>query len=134
MDMRCHNVIQCHVQAPLSAKSPLKSCYTVVATCRNTQFVFLDSLVLLRRCFFNWNHYSDICEDEKQLMYTRCSYIYPSNNQCTNPIPRHLDPPLCGGHCDSVDPPELEPATDSNTGKQSDDLELASTDSKRVRR
>jgi hypothetical protein len=41
-------------------------------------------------------------------MYTRCSYVYPSGSRCTNPIPQHLDPPLCGGHCDSVEPPKLE--------------------------
>ena len=56
---------------------------------------------------------TDICDDEKQLIYTRCSYIYPSGNQCSNPIPRYLDPPLCGGHCDSVEPPKLEEAEDS---------------------
>ena len=41
-------------------------------------------------------------------MYTRCSYVYPSGTQCSNPIPQYLDPPLCGGHCDSVEPPKLE--------------------------
>jgi hypothetical protein len=58
--------------------------------------------------------YADICEDEKQLMYTRCSYVYPSGSRCTNPIPQHLYPPLCGGHCDSVEPPKLEEM--ANTG------------------
>ena len=45
-------------------------------------------------------------------MYTRCSYVYPSGSQCSNPIPRHLDPPLCGGHCDSVELPRLEETAD----------------------
>ena len=58
--------------------------------------------------------YTDICEDEKQLMYTRCSYVYPSGNQCSNPIPQYLDLPLCGGHCDSVEPPKLEEIAESD--------------------
>ena len=55
-------------------------------------------------------------------MYTRCSYVYPSGNQCSNPIPRHLDPPLCGGHCDSVDPPKLEPSGDSSSASSEKEL------------
>ena len=27
--------------------------------------------------------------------------------QCTNPIPKYLDPLLCGGHCDNINPPEF---------------------------
>ena len=49
---------------------------------------------------------SDVCDDSKQLLYTKCSYIYPSGIQCTNPIPKYLDPLLCGGHCDNIRPPE----------------------------
>lgn len=26
--------------------------------------------------------------------------------QCTNPIPKYLDPLLCGGHCDNIKPPD----------------------------
>ena len=63
---------------------------------------------------------ADICEDEKQLMYTRCSYVYPSGNQCTNPIPRHLHPPLCGGHCDNVNPPKVGQTVDNDASKAED--------------
>ena len=86
----------------------------------------------------------DICEDEKQLMYTWCSYVYPSGSRCSNPIPRHLDPPLCGGHCDNVEPPKLEEDTanastsDSNGGTGRDHSgslgavgQVATTDSDR---
>ena len=66
-------------------------------------------------CSLTEGYLIDICEDEKQLMYTRCSYVYPSGSQCSNPIPRHLDPPLCGGHCDSVEPPKLEETADIST-------------------
>lgn len=31
-----------------------------------------------------------------------CSYVYPSGLQCTSPVPIHLNPPLCGGHCDTA--------------------------------
>lgn len=48
----------------------------------------------------------DICDDSKQLLYTKCTYIYPSGNQCTNPVPKYLDPLLCGGHCDNIRPPD----------------------------
>ena len=48
----------------------------------------------------------DVCDDDKQLLYTKCSYIYPSGIQCTNPVPKYLDPLLCGGHCDNILPPE----------------------------
>ena len=86
-------------------------------------------------------YFTDICEDEKQLMYTRCSYVYPSGSQCSNPIPRHLDPPLCGGHCDSVEPPKLEESADtdistSGSGETERDLsvteQVAAIDSDRT--
>ena len=48
----------------------------------------------------------DVCDDDKQLLYTKCSYVYPSGIQCTNPVPQYLDPLLCGGHCDNIRPPE----------------------------
>ncbi len=47
-----------------------------------------------------------MCDDSKQLLYTKCSYMYPSGIQCTNPVPKYLDPLLCGGHCDNIRPPE----------------------------
>ncbi len=42
----------------------------------------------------------DICEDPRQQLYTRCSY---GGGKCTNPIPQYWDPPLCGGHCDTME-------------------------------
>ena len=62
-------------------------------------------------------------------MYTRCSYIYPSGSQCSNPIPQYLDPPLCGGHCDRVEPPKLEEAADdsADTPTQKKDPNQTST-------
>ena len=51
------------------------------------------------------NHYTDICDDDKQLLYTKCTYVYPSDIQCTNPVPKYLEPLLCGGHCDNIKPP-----------------------------
>ena len=51
---------------------------------------------------------TDICSDTKQLLYTSCTYIYPSGTQCGSPIPLYLNPPLCGGHCDTA----LSPAND----------------------
>lgn len=50
----------------------------------------------------------DICDDNHQLLYTRCAYVYPSGLQCTNPIPKYLEPLLCGGHCDNIKPPEQD--------------------------
>lgn len=32
--------------------------------------------------------------------------MYPSGMQCTNPIPKYIDPLLCGGHCDNIKPPK----------------------------
>ena len=29
-------------------------------------------------------------------------YVYPSGAQCTSPVSVYLNPPLCGGHCDTV--------------------------------
>jgi hypothetical protein len=43
-----------------------------------------------------------ICSDQKQLLYTLCTYVYPSGGQCASPIPLYLTPPLCGGHCDTA--------------------------------
>ena len=56
----------------------------------------------------------DICDDPKQHLYTKCSYVYPSGTQCTNPVPQYLNPLLCGGHCDNVNPP-LDESGDSET-------------------
>ena len=47
-------------------------------------------------------HSTDICGDPKQLLYATCSYIYPSGTQCSSPVPIYLNPPLCGGHCDTA--------------------------------
>ena len=46
--------------------------------------------------------FPDICSDQKQLLYTLCTYVYPSGGQCASPIPLYLTPPLCGGHCDTA--------------------------------
>ena len=46
--------------------------------------------------------FPDICSDQKQLLYTFCTYVYPSGGQCASPIPLYLTPPLCGGHCDTA--------------------------------
>jgi len=51
---------------------------------------------------------SDICDDPKQNLFIRCSYVYPSGQQCTNPVPKYLDPLLCGGHCDNIKPPSYD--------------------------
>ena len=59
----------------------------------------------LWRCFSLTLEYTDICDDPKQLLYIRCSYVYPSGVQCSKPVTRYLDPSLCGGHCDSVSVP-----------------------------
>ena len=32
--------------------------------------------------------------------------MYPSGIQCTNPVPKYLEPLLCGGHCDNIRPPD----------------------------
>lgn len=62
----------------------------------------------------------DICDDSKQLLYTRCSYVYPSGIQCSKPVARYLEPPLCGGHCDSVSVPvEQSPLDKSDDGPAS---------------
>jgi hypothetical protein len=61
------------------------------------------SYVILERCALT-PFLPDVCDDEKQLLYTKCSYVYPSGIQCTNPVPRYLDPLLCGGHCDNIRP------------------------------
>lgn len=52
----------------------------------------------------------DVCDDDRQLFYTRCSYAYQSGVQCSNPVPLYIVPPFCGGHCDniSVAPPVKE--------------------------
>lgn len=92
--------------------------------------------ILSSQAFSLTKDYTDICEDEKQLMYTRCSYVYPSGSRCTNPIPQHLDPPLCGGHCDSVELPKLEEIADAGnrtTETEKDGTELvAAVDSNRT--
>lgn len=55
------------------------------------------SLPLTDRCSLH------VCDDHNQLLYTRCSYVYPSGQSCSKPIPRYLNLPLCGGHCDHVE-------------------------------
>lgn len=40
--------------------------------------------------------------------------MYPSGIQCTNPIPKYLDPLLCGGHCDNIRPPEITPPPENS--------------------
>ena len=37
---------------------------------------------------------------------TNCRHL---RIQCTNPIPKYLDPLLCGGHCDNIAPLECAP-------------------------
>ncbi len=44
---------------------------------------------------------TDICDDTKQLLYTRCTF---NGTKCTNPIPQYFEPPICGGHCDTIEP------------------------------
>lgn len=48
-------------------------------------------------------HSSDVCDVRNQLLYVKCSYVYPSGQSCSKPIPHFVNPPLCGGHCDSVE-------------------------------
>ena len=62
----------------------------------------------------------DICDDEKQLFYTNCSYVFPSGGQCSNPVPLYMVPPLCGGHCDNVslNPPEKAKEQQRNSHSQ----------------
>lgn len=43
--------------------------------------------------------------------------MYPSGVQCSKPVARYLDPPLCGGHCDSINVPiEQTPLDKSDDG------------------
>uniref|UniRef100_A0A1X7VA41 KAT8 regulatory NSL complex subunit 2 n=1 Tax=Amphimedon queenslandica TaxID=400682 RepID=A0A1X7VA41_AMPQE len=41
-----------------------------------------------------------IVEDSKQQLYTSCSYTGPNGTTCNNPVPKYLEPLLCGGHWD----------------------------------
>ena len=40
----------------------------------------------------------DILEDSRQLLYTHCTHTDPGGIACTNPIPKFLNPLLCGAH------------------------------------
>lgn len=42
--------------------------------------------------------YTDILEDNKQLLYTECSHTNCGGITCTNPVPKYLTPLLCGDH------------------------------------
>ena len=48
-------------------------------------------------------HSTDVCDDDNQLLYVKCSYTYPSGQPCSKPVASFLDPPLCGGHCDQLE-------------------------------
>ena len=53
------------------------------------------------RC--NWPYVifiTDIVEDSKQQLYTSCCYTGPNGMTCNNPVPKYLEPLLCGGHWD----------------------------------
>lgn len=60
----------------------------------------------------------DIFDDEKQLFYTKCSYVFPSGGQCSNPVPLYMVPPLCGGHCDNVSLNSPETGQQQNSHSQ----------------
>ena len=66
-------------------------------------------------------HSSDVCDVRNQLLYVKCSYVYPSGQSCSKPIPRFLNLQLCGGHCDSVelqgDVVVMSPATGAGSVK-----------------
>ncbi|XP_064397960.1 KAT8 regulatory NSL complex subunit 2-like [Halichondria panicea] len=59
-----------------------------------------------------------IFDDEKQLFYTKCSYVFPSGGQCSNPVPLYMVPPLCGGHCDNVSLNSPETGQQQNSHSQ----------------
>ena len=58
----------------------------------------------------------DILEDSKQQLYTYCSYTSPVGTTCLNPVPKYLDPLLCGGHWD-----QIKASMPSDTDSESDD-------------
>lgn len=59
-------------------------------------------------------------EDTKQVLYTCCSYSHTNGVLCTNPVPKYLEPSLCGAHWDQI---EVNLSDTDNTDSDHEEFE-----------
>ena len=63
-------------------------------------------------------------EDSKQQLYTYCSHVSSNGMTCTNPVPKYLDPLLCGGHWDQGTiniPSDTDPESEEDDDRKEDE-------------
>ena len=62
--------------------------------------------------------FSDILDDSRQQLYTHCSHSNSAGISCCNPVPKYVDPLLCGDHWYQA--PLSVPRNDEETDPESD--------------